>query len=93
MKYINADEFAKVLWNSLKGYRKVQEICAVKGCILELEEQPAVDAVEVVRCKDCVSFVKRDGYCWCEEHSDGFGSHIVYVDEDDYCSFGWRKDA
>ena len=56
-------------------------------------DTPAADVVEVTRCKDCVSFVKRDGFCWCEEHSDGFGSHIVYVDEDDYCSFGERKDA
>ena len=86
MKYINADEFAKVLWNSLKGYRKVQEICAVKGCILELEEQPAVDAVEVVRCKDC-------------GHYNGKAcvtlpcNPIVSRKPDDYCSYGRRRDV
>lgn len=29
----------------------------------------------------------------CEEHSDGWGDNIVYVDEDDYCSFGISKEG
>lgn len=47
--------------------------------------------IEIIKCRDCESFISRDGDSWCEEHSDGWGDHIVYVDEDDFCSFGARK--
>lgn len=50
------------------------------------------DLVEVVRCKDCEYLMNGKGFCWCEEHSDGFGDHIVYVDADDFCSFGIKKE-
>lgn len=42
---------------------------------LQVQNQPTIDAVEVVRCKDCKYF---DGEC-CDRH-DG-----------DFCSFGERK--
>lgn len=51
------------------------------------------DVVEIpCRCKDCEYFnnYDHDG-TYCEEHSDGWGDNRVYVDEDDYCSFGIRK--
>ena len=55
---------------------------------------PDVDAVEVVRCKDCEYFKSIDyNLNKCEEHSDGWGDHTVYVGEDDYCSFGVRKEG
>ncbi len=46
-----------------------------------IERAPAVDAVEVVRCKDCKH---RYSDSWCE-----------YVDDDDnfYCVRGERKDG
>lgn len=46
-RYIDAEKYENELWNSLKGYRKAPEICAVKNCIVELEEQPTADVVEV----------------------------------------------
>lgn len=51
------------------------------------------DFVEIpCRCKDCDHFNKYNpDRAYCEEHSDGWGDNIVYVDEDDYCSFGIRK--
>ena len=47
----------------------------------DVEEMPTVDAVEVVRCKDCKH---RYSDSWCE-----------YVDDDDnfYCARGERKDG
>lgn len=49
------------------------------------------DIVKIIRCKDCESFISRNGTSWCEEHSDGWGDHTVYVDEEDFCSYGARK--
>lgn len=48
-----------------------------------IEEAPTIDAVEVVRCKDCIY---RD-YSICYAH---FAE--VYVRGDDYCSRGRRKE-
>ena len=47
----------------------------------DIEAAPTVDAVEVVRCKDCKN---RYEDSWCE-----------YVDDDDnfYCARGERKDG
>ena len=42
---------------------------------------PAVDAVEVVRCKDCTEWDEKEGEC----------SHWYGFRENDFCSFGERK--
>lgn len=52
-----------------------------------MDAQPAVDAVEVVRCKDCKSSDYSgcsDGMVYCMEHS-------CYMDENGYCSDGERE--
>ena len=56
-----------------------------------IDAQPTVDAVEVVRCKDCKS------YC----HIIGKGDRAIFgcsymgrdVKPDDFCSYGERKDV
>lgn len=60
-----------------------------------------VDAVEVVRCKDCQSFEKKwswdnlntgkeecCGYCWHWDYEPGMSPN--QVDGDDFCSYGER---
>lgn len=50
-----------------------------------MEATKTVDAVPVVRCKDCRSYNKpKTG--WCEVHLD-------CEHPDDYCSYGKRKDG
>ncbi len=56
----------------------------------DVESAPAVDAVPVVRCKDCKHFrqiSQRRGAC------EFFGSRItkIWMDVDDYCSSGAKK--
>ena len=48
-----------------------------------LEKVNTVDAVEVVRCKDCKAYDKEVGYC------EAMGFMCVM---DDFCSYGERKD-
>ena len=52
-----------------------------------LEHAPTVDAVEVVRCKDCkhCSNNTPDGLHWCDEHERGS------LCDDDFCSYGERR--
>lgn len=58
------------------AHNKIQRLIA---------DTPTVDAVPVVRCRDCRSYNKpKTG--WCEVHLD-------CEHPDDYCSYGKRKDG
>ena len=53
----------------------------------EIDDAPTIDAVQVVRCKDCKHYIVEGittQYGWCHEYKHS-------VDEDDYCSYGERK--
>ena len=55
------------------------------GLLGLIEKAPTVDAVVVMRCKDCRSYNKpKTG--WCEVHLDR--EH-----PDDFCGYGKRKDG
>lgn len=62
---------------------------AVVDCEQMVEKAPTIDAVPVVRCKDCK--------CWAE-WANGTGScnrfalDWIGTDADDFCSMGERKD-
>ena len=54
-----------------------------------LDKMPTVDAVPVVRCLECKWYEKSVGLCnWCS-------SDITrnFRDEDDFCSYGERKEC
>ena len=60
------------------------DICV--SMLMEIEDAPTIDAVEVVRCKDCAHYnggEVEDGYdkCWY---------HWTAVEASDYCSYGVR---
>ena len=63
----------------------VQDI--LSAVITYLSEQPTVDAVEVVRCKDCKHFIPNENGCELQEHR----SPAPFVMEDDFCSNGERR--
>lgn len=52
---------------------------SIKSCI--------VDAVPVVRCKDCKYYKPDEFECGCD-----FAGGLPYVKADDFCSFGKRRD-
>ena len=49
------------------------------------EAQPTVDAVEVVRCKDCMRRMEN-GMCEYKDYK------VVAQDDDDFCSWGERRE-
>ena len=89
------------------------EYCQANGCNEVIDEvcpncftagliadAPTVDAVEVVRCKDCKHWHEETG--WCNHHSyfveeDGEPCHPwesnnwKMLNEDDFCSYGERR--
>ena len=69
------------------------EIFNDKFTIIEqINEAPTVDAVEVVRCKDCKHFVQGEPYdpCECMKWKAKFG--VAYTTPDGYCHKAERKD-
>ena len=48
--------------------------------IKHIDEQPTVDAVEVVRCKDCQQMLQKG---WCSLHNTPMA-------QEDFCSYGER---
>lgn len=51
---------------------------------------PTVDAVEVVRCKDCKHW--NEGIHWCDQHSHFDDDEWNMFSPVDFCSYGERKD-
>ena len=68
-----------------KDKARVDEIT---NCIAEIVNAPTVDAVEVVRCKDCKHYGDY-GRVWdCNKYG---GMH--FPNEDDFCSYGERREG
>ena len=57
----------------------------VETCIAVLEDMPTMDAVEVVRCRDCE--VPHNKYTGCPKLNG------LVTPPDFYCPFGERKDG
>ena len=74
---------------------KMQELCkAVKAVA---ENTPTVDAVEVVRCRDCKWYMPGDlftdiMFCHRLKKDNGKPAKYNYC-ADDFCSYGERKDG
>lgn len=77
MRLIDADALDTVPWEEPGD--------AVKA----IRNAPTIDAVPVVRCKDCVRFVRNRGI------TDSPNGHCFYLDVEmnghDFCSYGERK--
>lgn len=54
-----------------------------------VDEQPTIDAVEVVRCRECKHCDPENGHC---DHSMGTAAPLKRK-PDDFCSYGERKEG
>lgn len=57
----------------------------LKDVIDCLEHAPTIDAVPVVRCKDCKWKADTIGESWCDFHE------FTILSDDDYCYHGERR--
>lgn len=57
---------------------------AIERCLQKLEDQPIVDAVEVIRCKSCKTGHTKYGCLWCIRWDE-------QVEPEDFCSQGERR--
>lgn len=56
--------------------------------IISVTEAPTVDAVEVVRCKDC-KYSYGNKYCTNDAWKDE--GNTVHIEPGDFCSYGERR--
>ena len=93
MRLIDANS---ILDNFLKRYTEMERdgnlvfaACEIKQDFADMvSNAPTVDAVEVVRCKDCKHLYDAlDDYC-CMSHRG-----LIRICEDSFCSYGERKDG
>ena len=90
-RLIDANALVPYLWALFKFFGSIP--CSeadkatqrgIKRCIGEIKKMPTVDAVEVVRCKDCTSG-KGSTHKVCPLYKQGL------MKDDDYCSCGERR--
>ena len=59
---------------------------------LRSEDAPTMDAVEVVRCRNCKhAWIHPCGYVYC--HRDGRNAYEMTFNLDSFCSYGERKEG
>ena len=68
----------------LQGYA-----AGLLGAYNAIAQIDTVDAVEVVRCKDCNHYLLPQGFCTHDRHDCQTMSVIQY--ENDFCSYGERR--
>ena len=91
-RLIDANEmiasFQKLL-DKNQHYKDTYSYKAFAIALQRLQDAPTVDAVEVVRCKDCKQWSRNsgiaespNGHCFC---------HDIETNGHDFCSYGERR--
>lgn len=94
-RLIDADKIINgiALYMAENAYLNDTPLDVLKMVANWITDAPTVDAVPVVRCLDCKHW---DSETWlCDNHST-FGHHGLdwnMFSEDDFCSYGERKDG
>lgn len=94
-KYINADEFKKKIQEHhyiLSSYDNSKDFGMFDiGIERVIDEMPSADVREVVRCKDCEEFWETIVGNFCLKRTTAVVKE--YVNPDDFCSYGERKET
>ena len=89
-KFIDADRALEIVYE--RGIAHPNAYHLTNYAMLVLQEAPTVDAVEVVRCRDCIG--RSTWYNDAEYGCAVCGMSGMYPkSEDSYCSYGIRKDG
>ena len=81
MRLIDADRLSEAIYDNVSAPYE-EAVWAKEDCLTEINAAPTVDAVPVVRCRECKY---RDG-------TPGQPNILCgQMHEDDFCSYGERK--
>ena len=87
MRLIDADRLSEVIYDNVSALYE-DAVCAKEDCLAEIESAQTIDAVPVVRCKDCRHMEKSQygRYCQIWRMYNGHG-------DDGFCCYGERKEG
>ena len=87
MRLIDAEQAKRATYEEVFWTESEQAV--VRNFLAKL---PKVDAVEVVRCKDCKYWTEEIG--WCDRHTHFIAESCDWnmTNWNDFCSYGERKD-
>ena len=90
------DKFRRYMADRFDSERCVsEENCITCGrvCLFQrtINNAPTVDAVEVVRCKDCKHYWLPQGFCTHDRHDHQ--TSAVWQEDDDFCSYGEKESS
>ena len=95
MRLIDADRAA-----SIENLDQYSDLAAALGDVQTvrdiLSDAPTIDAVPVVRCRDCKWFNHYTMECESDDVAtdhEGGASFSINFGPDDFCSYGQRKEA
>ena len=78
---IDKEKVIELLTDEMENWHFIVDKIFLEGCIDEISKMPPVDAVPVVRCKDC----SNHGKCMFED------VFLTAGKSDGYCCVGGRK--
>ena len=92
MRLIDADALVDVLIKSHNYHANTGREAALLARDTQIVfDAPTIDAVPVVRCKDCKHCI------WFEEYAGSYypfcTTYAGHIGENDFCSYGERKDG
>lgn len=85
MRLIDADELRRRIIAFSTGSNTTY--LTVENIVTMINKADTVDAVLVVRCRECKYYKPDEFECGCD-----FAGGLPYVKADDFCSFGQRRD-
>jgi hypothetical protein len=96
MRLIDADSLKEKMATTLEvlkgifppGEQEIHLIAAFDTVRQMADDCRTIEAVPVVRCKDC----RHSGRLWGKIYCDGFADEMVMIGEDDFCSRGERSE-
>ena len=89
MRLIDADRLSEVIYDNVSALYE-DAVWAKEDCLTEIDAAPTVDAVPVVRCRECKYRFKNNGHS-----KDGCPiiDANIWMDDDDFCSHGEREEG
>ena len=93
MRLIDADRLSENIYDNIPApYEDSRE--AKEECLCAIEEAPTIDAVPVVRCKDCMHYLIVDEFEGGKRYMCKV-NRFSYINSDGdmhYCSYGEREE-
>ena len=89
MRLIDADRLSEAIYDNVPApYEDAS--WAKENCLAEIEAAQTIDAVPVVRCRECKYRFGNNGH---SKNGCPIIDANIWMDDDDFCSYGERKEG